>query len=144
MLMYKKMSSALSISYMLIIAWIGSMIAFQQTNEKNAGALPYTIYQVGGVNQLNSVSFEYVDEVYMKPYFWISSYVIGVVLGLAFTRYASDLKNGVSSEEASRSTRLFNYFARNNKMRYFLIGPRTSAAGRAPGGAQRAGRGTRR
>jgi hypothetical protein len=82
----------------LVRAIFGGVIAastalcFYLTYAANEGALPYGIIPVDGVNQLNTVSFAYLNDVYMKPYFWINTYVFGIVLCFVYMRYSVELR----------------------------------------------------
>ena len=63
----------------------------------------------------------------MKPYFWINTYVFGIVLCLVYMRYSVEIREGDNSDsiiEISRSSRLMAAFKSNNVLRYagYLLG----------------------
>jgi hypothetical protein len=109
------------------IITLGTALCFYLTYAANEGALPYGIQSIEGVNQLNTVSFNYLNDVYMKPYFWINTYVFGIVLCLVYNRYSIELREDDNSDsvvEISRSSRLMVAFKSNNVLRYagYLLG----------------------
>jgi hypothetical protein len=72
----------------------GTALCWAFTQTTNEGALPIGIYGQEGVNNLNTVTFTYLNDVYMKPYFWINVYVFGVALCFIYVDYSKDLQQG--------------------------------------------------
>lgn len=97
---------------------------FISTYYADVGALPFGIYPVSAQdpNQLNTVTFDYLNMVYMKPYFHLNTYIFGVVLALVYLRYLLELRedNRENSQmiEVSLSSRLFVFVSENTKIRY--------------------------
>jgi hypothetical protein len=118
---YKKTEVVPALARTLFVQFFlaGTAICWAVTQTTDEGALPIGIIGQGGVNNLNTVTFEYLNDIYMKPYFWINVYVFGVALCFVFADYSKDLRQGrAQSPKASLATKMMNALANKPKLRY--------------------------
>ena len=129
---YKKMMpnrNAIRLIFGFMI-FAATAVCFFTTYYSNLGGLPFAIYplQPNDPNQLNGLSFDYMNNVYMKPYFHLNTYLIGIVFALIYMRHVIDLRENNRDDteniEISITSRAFVLFNQNPKVRYggYLLG----------------------
>ena len=107
-----------------------TVICFFTTYAANVGALPFAILPVAenDPNQVNYVNFDYLNMVYMKPWFHLNTYIFGIILALVYMRHLTELRENNREDaeniEINYSSRLFVFVNSNNKIRYggYILG----------------------
>ena len=107
-----------------------TVICFFTTYAANVGALPFAILPVAAndPNQVNYVNFDYLNMVYMKPWFHLNTYIFGIILALVYMRHLTELRENNREDaeniEINYSSRLFVFVNSNNKIRYggYILG----------------------
>ncbi len=65
-------------------------IVYTVTYKLNVGALPITILPTNSAddpNKLFYIDWQFYNQVYMQPYYWIGIYCFGVLFGSGFHNY---------------------------------------------------------
>ena len=85
---------------------------------ENVGSSPITILPINDGNDVNKtfyISFAFYNQIYMKPWFWVSIYTFGIFVSFGYNEYLRQLREGLGDRNAFKGSAVI-YNALNQRL----------------------------